>query len=79
MSSIVYLLRSPVEQLSSALYSAGSREAVVVRLRSSGSASSKDLAEVLEPGGTSSLVQGQRLSGGQLLELLLHAPKVITL
>jgi hypothetical protein len=79
MSPVVYLLRSPVEHLSPSLYSTDDREAVVVRLNPVGSAPSGELAEVLQPGEAGSLTAGQYLSGGQLMELLLHAPKVITL
>ena len=79
MSSVVYLLRSPVEQISPALYSTDDREAVVVRLYPVGSNLSGELGEVLQAGGTSSLVTGQCLTRGQLLKLLLYAPKVITL
>ena len=79
MSSVVYLLRSPVERLSPSLYLTGDGEAVVVCLNPVGSSSSGKLAEVLQPGGMSSLVAGQALTRGQLLELLVHAPKVITL
>ena len=79
MSSVVYLLRSPVEQISPSLYLTGDREAIAVRLYPVRSDPSGELAEVLQPGGADSLVTGQYLTGGQLLELLLYAPKVITL
>lgn len=79
MSSVVYLLRSPVEQIAPSLYSTGDSEAIVVHLNPAGSTPAVELAEILHPGQASSLVAGQSLTGGQLLELLLHAPKVITL
>lgn len=79
MSSVVYLLRSPVEQIAPALYSTGDPEVIVVHLNPVESTPAGVLAEVLHPGQASSLTAGQSLTGGQLLELLLHAPKVITL
>jgi hypothetical protein len=79
MSSVVYLLRSPAEQISPSLYSSGERDAIVVRLDPLGSMPTGELAEVLQPGVETSLVAGQSLTGAQLLGLLLHAPKVITL
>lgn len=79
MSSVVYVLRSPVEEIPLSLYSTGDPEALVVYLNPVGSTSAGEIAEVLHPGQAGSLVAGQSLTGGQLLELLLHAPKVITL
>lgn len=79
MSSVVYLLRSPAEHMSPALYTAGEPDAIVIRLASSAGKTSSQLAEIVRPGTMVGLQAGQWLTARELLELLLHAPKVMTL
>jgi hypothetical protein len=79
MSSVVYLLRSPVEKISSALYTDADDEAVVIRVDEAAGPSSAQVAQMVKPGMMTSYQPGQFLTSGQLLDVLIHAQKIITL
>ena len=79
MSSAVYLLRDPVEQLSPCLYADADDGAVVIRLDQAVAQSSLQIAQIVKPGSLQSYRAGQVLTCVQLLDLLLHAPKIVTL
>jgi hypothetical protein len=79
MSSVVYLLRSPAEQMSPSLYTAAERDAIVIRIDPAAAKTSLQLAQIEQPGTMVGLRAGQSLTASELLELLLHAPKIVTL
>lgn len=79
MSSVVYLLRSPAEKISPALYTDADGEAVVIRLDEVGGQSAAQPAQIVKPGTMTSYMAGQSLTSGQLLEVLIDAPKIVTL
>lgn len=79
MSSVIYLLRSPAEHMSPALYAAGERDAIVIRIDPGAGKTSSQLAEIVQTGTIVGLQTGQWLTASELLELLLHAPKVMIL
>lgn len=80
MALPMYLLRRPAKRVSSALYST-EKDKIVVRLREvqpDDPASSQEAA-VMQIGNENSLANEQPLNYRQLLELVLHTEKVVTL
>jgi hypothetical protein len=80
MSSVVYVLRSPAEKMSSALYMAAVQEAVVIRIdQVRPGSSSQQVGQIVSPGSVNALAAGQAVTASQLLDLLMNAQKVLTL
>lgn len=78
MSSVLYLLREPVEQISHCLYRDADDDAMVIRIDQR-LASHGQFAEIMKPGQERSFHTGQFLSSRELLQLVMNTQKIVTL
>ena len=80
MSSLVYLLRTPIQTVSHSLSPPDDPNVVVLRVQDTVTMGVPfEPAEILRPGNLFPLKQGERLTYKQLLDVISAAGKVITL
>jgi hypothetical protein len=80
MTSLVYLLRSPVSTISQSLYDPEDHRHVTLAVEHGASTPTvSHPAEVVYPGDRSGLQIGARLTEVELVTVLLNARKVVTL